>query len=352
MRVLIVDDDPSSVSALKAELDGRGVQTEICAFEAAPDRIVTWKPCIIVLDVRRGGAADAEDAGIGIFDIIWNGRFCPVVVYSAYPEALGNPGHPCVRFVKKGRRGVEGALLAIEELRNMGESLIRVSESLNNDLREAIKEVARARDDSIEDPEGLNRAVLRHIAARLDIERFGARTIRPEEQYIFPPVHDSLLTGDIIRKIGAKIDEASTYRVVLTPSCDLVQSAERKAKVSHVLVARCEPITSLGVTRQEPIERMLRQGGKDHWIVLPALGNKIPSLAANLKSLELIPLERISIDGSGDADFERVASIDSPFRERVTWAYLQIAGRPGLPDLDVSGWARSIHETVNTAVTA
>lgn len=46
--------------------------------------------------------------------------------------------------------------------------------------------------------------------------------------------------------------------------------------------------------------------------------------------------------------FERIASVDSPFRELVTWSYLQVAGRPGLPDRDLDEWAEGIDEARDT----
>ena len=62
-------------------------------------------------------------------------------------------------------------------------------------------------------------------------------------------------------------------------------------------------------------------------------------MVANLKNLRLIPLKEIP------EKFDRVASIDSPFRELVAWSYLQIACRPGLPDRDFSTWAEEILST-------
>ena len=62
-------------------------------------------------------------------------------------------------------------------------------------------------------------------------------------------------------------------------------------------------------------------------------------MAVYLKDLELILLERINGEGK---TFERVASIDSPFRELVAWAYMQVACRPGLPDRDTETWSEEI----------
>ena len=68
-------------------------------------------------------------------------------------------------------------------------------------------------------------------------------------------------------------------------------------------------------------------------------------MMADLRDLELIPLAKI--DGiHGGKEYARIASIDSPFREAVTWAYLQNAGRPGLPDRDLEAWCGEILDSV------
>ncbi|MYK60628.1 MAG: hypothetical protein F4034_01405 [Chloroflexi bacterium] len=68
-------------------------------------------------------------------------------------------------------------------------------------------------------------------------------------------------------------------------------------------------------------------------------------MAADLRDLELIPVGAIGVEGE---EFLRVASVDSPFRELISWAYLQVAGRPGLPQRDLDGWIHDIIEAANT----
>lgn len=84
---------------------------------------------------------------------------------------------------------------------------------------------------------------------------------------------------------------------------------------------------------------VLTQGYYKGMIPLPSLERKIPSMAADLRALELIRLADI---GASDKPLLRIASIDSPFRELVSWAYLQIACRPGLPDRDYDSWCEDI----------
>ena len=86
---------------------------------------------------------------------------------------------------------------------------------------------------------------------------------------------------------------------------------------------------------------VLSQGYYKGIILLPCLEGRIPLMGADLRSLEFVSLDDIGISGKV---FLRIASIDSPFRELVSWAYLQIACRPGLPDRDFNEWCDEIVE--------
>lgn len=70
----------------------------------------------------------------------------------------------------------------------------------------------------------------------------------------------------------------------------------------------------------------------------PKFGTKIPTMAADLRQLELIPFAEIVDENY----YRRIASIDSPFRELISWAYMQTACRPGLPDRNVDEWCDEI----------
>ena len=70
-------------------------------------------------------------------------------------------------------------------------------------------------------------------------------------------------------------------------------------------------------------------------------------MMADLRDLEIIPIGDIGVDNK---PFLRVASIDSPFREMVAWAYLHTACRPGLPDRDFKAWRDEIINTLEINV--
>ena len=69
-------------------------------------------------------------------------------------------------------------------------------------------------------------------------------------------------------------------------------------------------------------------------------------MVADLRDLELISTQDIG----SHKPFRRVASLDSPFRELIAWAYLQTACRPGLPDRDFDSWRDEIIENLESEV--
>ena len=188
------------------------------------------------------------------------------------------------------------------------------------------------------------------------------------EQYICPPVSDDVQLGDILRQKDGSTDDPRSFSVVLTPSCDLVASGGRKPKVDDVLVASCCSMQDALTRVSMPLGRkvagdptklenfriqlkktILTQGYYQGIIPLPRLEGRIPTLAADLRELRFIPITNI---GSSGTEQIRIASIDSPFRELVSWAYLHIACRPGLPDRDCDSWGEEIVASCRNQPTA
>ncbi len=65
-----------------------------------------------------------------------------------------------------------------------------------------------------------------------------------------------------------------------------------------------------------------------------------------MKELEFVPLKNIATNKEmityGSHTHYRVVSLDSPFREQIMWAHMQISCRPGVPDRDTFNWASDI----------
>jgi CTP synthase len=180
--------------------------------------------------------------------------------------------------------------------------------------------------------------------------------VKALEQFICPPLERSLLTGDVVREIARDDNTAQTFRVIVTPSCDLV-TGDNRNPVSDVLVARCIPVNDAEVIRKcgllnakpttlpEKLGKRLKKDELSNMCVLPAFYDFWPAMVVDLRKLDLIPRSEIALkkDECGiSTRFYRVASLDSPFRERLSWRYVETAGRPGIPDLDQEGLEQDV----------
>lgn len=145
----------------------------------------------------------------------------------------------------------------------------------------------------------------------------------------------------------SKIGEPDEYLLVLTPSCDLVNEGIRNAKVEEVLCAKCfdKEVFSGDVRKVGKIESLLNSGVNKQWVALPAYKNICPSLTVDMKKLEIIPLSKVIMDIKElkeNNTYLRICSVDSPFREQIIWNYMQTSCRPGVPDRNVTAWAKDI----------
>lgn len=365
IRVLIIDDDETSILPLRRLLDtGDSVTTAWGGFEGAEETIRSFLPNVVVLDLladRPDGTQSAEQS-LAIDKFIWNVRFCPVIVYSAQPELYPEQQtkHPFVRTVQKGLDSDLQVVAYLDELKPYIEALVAAESHIGTALALAMRQVApyafEAHPCTKDATETTLRMGRRRIAALMDDMLIGDQsTLRSWEMYLCPPVSMNIQLGDVLRVTSGEKDNPESFRLVLSPSCDMVSDANREAKVSHVLVAHCcsvdQALSRLNLGKisdsklDDPSRLRLSRGYIEHIVFLPALSKLIPTMAADMRQLELVPFNDIDSGQEGDGSaqqFVRVASIDSPFREAIMWAYLQTAGRPGLPDRDFGAWSREI----------
>ena len=360
VRLLFVEDEPKSVESTIRWLNRGGTRYEckVTSFGDAQKDISAFLPDIVVLDLLEGGAqADPQPVGVKTYDYVWDTRFCPLVVYSAHPEVLSNerPSHPFVKSVQKGSGSPAQLETAVAELAPHVTALHDAEQHMWHSFACAMRDVAPYAFAGITDvnqrKDVLLRCGRRRVAALMDDLSHQGGPLASWEHYVSPPVSPDVLLADVLRVSAGKSDDPSAFRVVLTPSCDLVSSGGRKPKVDLVLVAHCRPakegIAGTSLCKVKPKElkdaigtMMLTQGYFQKIIPFPCLPNRIPTMMADLKKLELLPLSEIGVDMA--RKYTRVASLDSPFRELISWAYMQSACRPGLPDRDVEAWSSEI----------
>ncbi|SPD74422.1 conserved hypothetical protein [uncultured Desulfobacterium sp.] len=367
LKLLFIEDEPSAVEPVVNLLkrEQTDIQCEVTLFADAESRVVTLRPDIVILDLLVGGATpEPESAGLGTRDFIWNQHFCPLVIYSARPDIHDEKyePHPFVKSIQKGKDSPRKVMDALGELRPQVEALTEAEEHVRQSFSCAMRDVApyafEAFTDAAQRTETIKRSGRRRLAALMDGLSRDATMLASWEQYLCPPVSSDIKLGDVLRKADGKWDDPSSFRVALTPSCDLVASNGRVPKVDRVLAAKCcsmrvgldlTSLKGMGLTKLKDRlpGTMLSHGYFEATIPFPCLKGRIPTMAADLRDLEFISVGDIGVE---NRPFLRVASIDSPFREMVAWAYLHTACRPGLPDRDFNSWRDEIMSTLGNNV--
>lgn len=366
LRVLVIDEDEAVQERVRMTLESAAEsppkqEWEVFeyGFEGVRDSLLAIRPDVVILDLMDGEPPDGQPRGNVRFREIRDTWFCPVVVYSAFPD-MQDFGHPLVQTVVKGPDAMEEVLMCLAELAPTARAIRSVHNEFDSRIRESLHDsvgILRAQigEESNDEPV-LRRAVRRLVAAGVDAGDVGAEGLAPWERFVIPPGGD-LLTADLLRRRHADWTDPEAFCIVLSPSCDLVRTGGRTPKVERVLVAWCEPLRRLGKMELNPGEPLtpnkrnylrpvLTEGMLGPHLVVPEFRGHVPLMAANLKRLELVEWDRIDLLRDGDhetePEFLRVASTDSPFRETVAWAYLRVTGRPGLPEIDIDQWLDNI----------
>lgn len=367
LKLLFIEDDKEAIEPVLKLIKKRipDAEWQVSGFEEAEGKIKSLSPDVVILDLlARGLSAESEPLGLRTRDFIWNRRFCPIIIYSAEPGQHDekHETHPFVKSIQKGRGSDQMVLDAVTELRPHVETLREAEEHIKDSFSRAMRDVAPYAFDTFEAlderMEVVKRSGRRRVAALMDEFSASGGTLAGWEQYLYPPVNKDIQAGDIIRKARGNHDDPEGFRLVLTPSCDLASSGGRRPKVRNVLVAKCCSIRtglkhlplqgkpSSRKFRERLTTSVLTPGYSGNIIPVPCLKNKIPTMAADLRNLELIPMKNINDNHDSDESFVRIASVDSPFRELITWAYLQISCRPGVPERDFDSWTDEIVENM------
>lgn len=348
INVLIIDDQVDIRENIKVELGEENYRMQTMDF---PDytEIAEIDPDIVILDLMKGLQSDNDFPGNDLHNAIWEKQFFPIVVYSAF-DVSELKEHPFIKYIHKGKNSLAELVRCVKEYEGHIKSIKHVKKYINEECSNILKHIAPRVVDEVKDAEGKNETLIRmtrrRLAVSMDCPMETEKNILPWEQYVYPPVNKDIKMGDVLK---TEVDGDTQYCLVLTPSCDLDTSNNRKIKVVDILVAECkktdeEFLQKINVGKNktkidENLPRLLKDGYGYNHVLLPALKwFGIPSMAADLKQLKLIPVADII----GGTKYTRIVSVDSPFRELIAWAYMQTSCRPGLPDRNVENWSREI----------
>ena len=353
LNILFIEDEPESIQTLVRALHRSGnYECCIAGFDDYSSYMDVFVPDVVVLDlIRAGSTPESENVGLGsLKEMISKCQFRPVVIYSAHPD-LFMDSHPLIKSVQKGSGSEEKAKAEIASFSEYAKSVKQAEQVLREAFSSAMHEVApfAYKAYAVENEasrsqrhELIERAAKRRLAAMMDKPAEEGQKLLAWEQYIFPPLSKDYKLGDVLREKVKSSDDATAFRIILTPSCDMVVSGGRTPKVKEILLARChatkEAFSKKGFnsSNAKTWGKKLQDHSYEELLPYPSLGNLIPQMAANLKDLELVAIGEIG------TKYERIASVDSPFRELVSWVYMQAGCRPGIPDRDNEKWASEI----------
>ena len=294
-------------------------------------------------------------------------RFIPIIFFTARPHAsayIENP--PFVQTVPKGADDIDSLARAVENVISSGlPHLLRsVSDHLANVERAFMADfVERRWSDLADRKEDVAYLLSRRLAVSFEegVEGLAqglgqvsdggsADAVHPTRYYVQPPSYDYRM-GDLLAAPELGEDDLATEvsHVILTPSCDLV-SRSGGMKAERVILAECRSLDSFEEYRKwkgspsnnnrTALENLLKsrpKGQEDRYFYLPEAWN-VPDVVVDLQSVSSITAGQLE-------DYEKIASLDSPFAEALSQRFNRYIGRVGTPDLDIGSVVRRLQDS-------
>jgi CheY-like chemotaxis protein len=365
-RLLVVDDDDDICDAIKEFLEsenindiGLSVET-ITDFNQALQILEVQRIDLIILDVRMGDYTTTQEEEVGrvTLESIKARRFVPVIFYTGLPHLVEHCRSDLIHIVTKGSEGLESLLRSVQEvfqsrLPIINRALIRHIEEVQR--RYMWDFVAQHWSDlgEINDKSELAHLLARRLAISLSVDEIQVLetelggiinpskaemdVVHPITYYIIPPLSKFPQPGDLyLRRNG----DASSYWVILNPSCDFVVRKNGKCKVEYVLLARTSELKlspefqdwfgdpEKGKPKLAKLIKDNREGQADRYFFLPGVLS-IPDLIIDFQLIESVNYEELK-----ESIWERVASLDSPHTEALQSKFSRYFGRIGKPDLN------------------
>lgn len=352
----------------------------IGSFDEALSVIEERRFDLIILDVFAGRPSlERERAGLGVLEFLKRVRFIPTIFYTALPAAIDGEKSPFVKIVSKEGTGFDPLLNAIQSfidsgLLQLNKGLVRHLEIAQLNYMQNFVALHWDTFSSLPDRRALAYLLTRRLAASLtagDVNGFAealgampltdtdtdsaniseaADVVHRMHYYIMPPVSTDILAGDIVQHMEG---DKSIYRVVLTPSCDMV-TGRGATKAQHVVLACCERLEEFqeyqewiedpsSSKRKEALKSILKNNRKvkntqpDRYHYLPGVFY-LPHLVVDFQQIDRISFVELQ-------SLSRIASLDSPYAEALLSRYNRYINRLGTPDLDLEDIINSLTPT-------
>lgn len=354
MKVLIVEDQIETVKDIILHCEEANWEVKLCTFDDFQDELNDFEADVIVLDWKDD--ADGEVKGDGIFDRIWLNGFKPIIVFSAMADTITlEEKYKASNLIKLQSKGDEEPVIKyLDDIHTFVPVISNLKDDFNEALIEALNSITM-----MNKTKPLSDKIMRYVFAKR-VSTYFDKECSDENppawiQYTYPPITKTLCVADIIRVISSDINYKTSgnpeeYKIILTPSCDMAQE-----NVTHILCASCiskdkyhdYPMNENPKESQiAKIVPHLNNGYKNNYVPLPGIPDILPYMTVNLRYVELIPIEKVALSEHNinmeQHKYYRVTSIDSPFREQIVWSHMINSCRPGMPNRDMTNWAKEL----------
>ncbi|TNE56010.1 MAG: response regulator transcription factor [Bacteroidetes bacterium] len=364
IRVLVVDDHEADlieefIQGEKVLGNDYPIKVYKCPnFDDALKVIEEIRIDFVVLDLKDDDIEIEADQvklkGEEIFDTIKTNKFLPVVFYSAYAHKVKHLENSFVKVLVRGE-GADKIRGAIKEV--FDTKLVQLVQHIQEEQRNYLWDQVLDKEIKIEGDNNTDIAFLlsrrlSNILERGAVKRFlggvgatgehlSSGDIHPVEMYVYPPVQQGFLSGDILK---CEVMGKNRYCVILTPSCDL-----QRNKHDNILLANCQlleeqpefiklkkafnehdekgtDVSNSAINDFKSLVGNNRKGQDGRYFYLPGT-SFLPSLIVDFQETYQIPKDRVT-------QGLRIASLDSPFSEELVTCFNRHYGRVGTPDLD------------------
>ena len=235
LSIVFVEDEEASIAPVRHLIDQEetDIQVQTFGFDEGQQAIRSIRPDMVVLDLWEGDPSENRNRGSEHLDYVWEQQFCPVIIHSANPDVPPEHTNAFVREVTKGQHSPREVLDAIRELRPHVQALKEAEDDVRDSFSIAMRDVAPSEFDIFakdnDRREAVRRAGRRRLAALMDQTSADGEVLASWEQYLHPPVSENILLGDVLMKSEGDRTDPASFRVVLTPSCDLDSAGGREA---------------------------------------------------------------------------------------------------------------------------
>lgn len=341
MKVLMIEDNPADIAGIIDYCKEQGWEQQNKSFDEGFSYIEDYDPDIIVLDLQNN--EDDRFPGASIIDNIWNKSFRPVCVFSGQIVSaaidIGSYPSPLISFINKGDE--TPVIEYLDRIAPYTSSIKKMQKKMHEAFRQSFDVLQYIFQDGIQD-ENIIAYLCNSRMRDSFLSELQESTLPAWGQYIYPSLSEQLLTGDVIcleDEFRQKALQDRTYYVILSQSCDIINK-----KIPRVLAVKCKnkktlreyiSLSDKTAKARDKLSSILNTGYQNNLLILPSFGEILPDLIVDLKdifTIECCDLEK----------YKKIISLSSPYCERLVWAYMQNACRPGVPALDVKKWAEKL----------